>query len=216
MKTITYSDAGVNIGAADQTTTGFKEDVEATYTKNVIQGIGAFGGMFRLPKGYKDPILVSSMDGVGTKLKVALMAGAHRTVGLDLVHHCINDIAVQGAKPLYLFDYYGTGKLDPSVATEVIKGIARACKYNGLALLGGETAEMPGFYTGNTYDLVAHITGIVEHSKIPNPNGSSPAMYSLACLPAGFTPTDTRWPANSFLKWQGTKLTVMLKSLVAP
>lgn len=134
-------------------------------TSNVLTGIGSFGAGFQLA-GYKKPVLVSSADGVGTKLKVAFMTGRHKTVGEDLVNHCVNDIAVQGAKPLFFLDYFAVGKLDPVVAGEVVEGIARGCKKNGCALIGGETAEMPGLYADGEYDLAGFIVGAVEKKRL--------------------------------------------------
>ncbi len=140
---------------------------QATFTKGVLTDIGSFGGCFALPK-MKKPVLVSSVDGVGTKLKVAFATGKHDTIGEDLVNHCVNDIAVQGAKPLFFLDYFAVGKLDAKVAASVVSGIARGCAANGCALIGGETAEMPGIYTDGEYDLAGTIVGVVEKSRIIN------------------------------------------------
>ncbi len=138
-----------------------------TFTRGVLSEIGGFGGLFAVDKAkYHDPVLVSSVDGVGTKLKIAFEMGLHSTVGADLVNHCVNDIAVQGAVPLFFMDYLATGKLDPAVAEQVVEGIADACKHNGCALIGGETAEMPGFYPQGEYDLAGFIVGVVEREKI--------------------------------------------------
>jgi phosphoribosylformylglycinamidine cyclo-ligase len=163
----TYKDAGVDINAQDQALERVKELVRSTFTDNVLSDQGSFGGMFRLPtKGIKEPVLVASADGVGTKLKVAFATGRHGTVGRDLVHHCINDILVQGARPLFFLDYLATGRLDPSVAAEVIGGVAMACGEQGVSLLGGETAEMPGFYSDGEYDLAGFIVGVVDRKRI--------------------------------------------------
>ena len=141
--------------------------VRNTYTEDVLSDQGAFGGLFRPPiKGLKEPVLVASADGVGTKLKVAFASGRHTTVGRDLVHHCINDILVQGARPLFFLDYLATGRLEPDVVADVIGGVAAACSENGLALLGGETAEMPGFYGDGEYDLAGFIVGVVDRKRI--------------------------------------------------
>src|SRR5512135_899472 len=166
-ETITYADAGVEIEKANRTKQRIKYLAHKTFTKSVLSDIGSFGGMFALDKKkYKDPVLVSSVDGVGTKLKVAFDMNLHHTVGADLVNHCVNDIAVQGAAPLFFMDYLATGKLEPEVAEAVVTGIADACKHNGCALVGGETAEMPGFYPVGEYDLAGFIVGVVEREKI--------------------------------------------------
>lgn len=163
----TYRDSGVDIDAQDRALDQVKKLVRNTYTDNVLSDQGAFGGLFRMPiKGFKEPVLVASADGVGTKLKVAIASRRHTTVGRDLVHHCINDILVQGARPLFFLDYLATGRLDPDVVTDVIGGVAAACGEHGLALLGGETAEMPGFYAEGEYDLAGFIVGVVERRKI--------------------------------------------------
>jgi len=163
----TYRDSGVDIDAQDRALDQVKKLVRNTYTDNVLSDQGAFGGLFRMPiKGFKEPVLVASADGVGTKLKVAIASRRHTTVGRDLVHHCINDILVQGARPLFFLDYLATGRLDPDVVTDVIGGVAAACGEYGLALLGGETAEMPGFYAEGEYDLAGFIVGVVERRKI--------------------------------------------------
>ena len=164
---ITYADAGVDISRANRTKQRIKYLAHKTFTRGVLSEIGGFGGLFSVDKAkYHDPVLVSSVDGVGTKLKIAFEMGLHSTVGADLVNHCVNDIAVQGAAPLFFMDYLATGKLDPSVAEQVVEGIADACKHNGCALIGGETAEMPGFYPHGEYDLAGFIVGVVEREKI--------------------------------------------------
>lgn len=165
--TITYADAGVDIDRANRTKKRIKYLAHKTFTKAVLSDIGGFGGLFSIDKQkYIDPVLVSSVDGVGTKLKVAFEMKMHHTVGADLVNHCVNDIAVQGAAPLFFMDYLATGKLEPEVAEKVIEGLAEACKHNGCALIGGETAEMPGFYPEGEYDLAGFIVGIVERDRI--------------------------------------------------
>ncbi len=164
---ITYADAGVDISRANRTKQRIKYLAHKTFTRGVLSEIGGFGGLFAVDKAkYHDPVLVSSVDGVGTKLKIAFEMGLHSTVGADLVNHCVNDIAVQGAAPLFFMDYLATGKLDPAVAEQVVEGIADACKHNGCALIGGETAEMPGFYPQGEYDLAGFIVGVVEREKI--------------------------------------------------
>ncbi len=162
----TYRDAGVDIDAQDRALEQIKKMVRNTYTDGVLSDQGAFGGLFKVPGGLREPVLVASADGVGTKLKVAFLAGRHTTVGQDLVNHCINDILVQGARPLFFLDYLATGRLDPDVAADVIGGVATACSESGVALLGGETAEMPGFYADGEYDLAGFIVGIVDRRQI--------------------------------------------------
>jgi phosphoribosylformylglycinamidine cyclo-ligase len=164
-KQIRYSDAGVSIDEADRAVALIKKHASKTLTAGVLTSIGSFGAGFSL-KGWRDPVLVSSADGVGTKLKIAFATGRHDTIGEDLVNHCVNDIAVQGAAPLFFLDYLAVGKLDARVAAQVISGIARGCKNNGCALIGGETAEMPGIYHDGEYDLAGAIVGIVEKSRM--------------------------------------------------
>lgn len=164
-RTYRYKDAGVDIAAADQALVRIKEHARSTFNRNVLTSIGSFGAGFRLA-GWKKPVLVSSADGVGTKLKVAFLAGRHNTVGEDLVNHCVNDIMVQGATPLFFLDYFATGKLKPGVAEQVVEGLARGCRANGCALIGGETAEMPGMYDAGEYDLAGFIVGAVERVRL--------------------------------------------------
>lgn len=164
-KPIRYADAGVSIDEADRAVDRIRRHARSTFTPGVLTDIGSFGGGFAL-KGYRQPVLVSSADGVGTKLKVAIAAGRHDTIGEDLVNHCVNDILVQGAKPLFFLDYYAAGKLNAVVTADVVKGIARGCKANGCALIGGETAEMPGLYADGDYDLAGFIVGCVERGKM--------------------------------------------------
>lgn len=166
----TYRDAGVDIDAQDRALAQVKKLVRNTYTDGVLSDQGAFGGMFRVPKGLRQPVLVASADGVGTKLRLAFATGRHDTVGQDLVNHCINDILVQGARPLFFLDYLATGRLDPDVVTDVIGGVATACAASGVALLGGETAEMPGFYGDGEYDLAGFIVGIVDRRRVLDPS----------------------------------------------
>src|SRR6187399_3224985 len=161
-----YRQSGVDIDAGNETVRRIKALARGTFTPGVLSEIGSFGGLFRLPDDAKEPVLVSSADGVGTKLKIAFMTGRHDTVGGDLVNHCVNDILVQGAEPLFFLDYLATGKLSPDVAEQVVAGIARACRDNGCALIGGETAEMPGFYADGEYDLAGFIVGAVDRTRI--------------------------------------------------
>jgi phosphoribosylformylglycinamidine cyclo-ligase len=164
---VTYADAGVDIDRANRTKQRIKYLAHKTFTRGVLSDIGGFGGLFAIDKTkYVDPVLVSSVDGVGTKLKIAFAMGLHSTVGADLVNHCVNDIAVQGAAPLFFMDYLAAGKLEPTIAEKVVEGIADACKHNGCALIGGETAEMPGFYPDGEYDLAGFIVGVVERDRI--------------------------------------------------
>ena len=164
-KSVSYRDAGVNIDEADRAVSAIRKMARSTFTKGVLTEIGSFGGCFALP-AMKQPVLVSSVDGVGTKLKIAFATGRHDTVGEDLVNHCVNDIAVQGATPLFFLDYLAVGKLQAGVAAQVVSGIARGCRANGCALIGGETAEMPGMYLDGEYDLAGSIVGVVGKSKI--------------------------------------------------
>ena len=165
--TSAYAQAGVNIDNKMSALKAVKTLVSATKTANVVGGIGSFGGLCRLPQGSsKDTLLVSSTDGVGTKLKVAMMMKKHDTVGQDIVNHCVNDILVQGAKPLFFMDYVGTSKFDGPIFQQIVAGLCKACKENNMALLGGETAEMPGLYPVNEYDLVGTIVGTVSKKQL--------------------------------------------------
>jgi phosphoribosylformylglycinamidine cyclo-ligase len=162
-----YEDAGVSIKTGDETVNKIKSYAKSTFNKSVLSDIGLFGAFFQPDLAeYKEPVLVSSVDGVGTKLKVAIEFNKHDTIGQDLVNHCVNDIAVCGAEPLFFLDYMAFGKLDSVIASEIVKGFSIACKENGCALIGGETAEMPGVYQISDYDLSGTIVGIVEKSKI--------------------------------------------------
>ena len=165
---ITYRDAGVDIDAANEAVLRMREHIRSTFTPGVLNDVGSFGGMFALAglTGLQNPVLVSSIDGVGTKLKVAIAVGKHDTIGRDLVNHCINDILVQGARPLFFLDYFATGRLLPNVVVDVVKGLAEGCRETGCALIGGETAEMPGLYIEGDYDLAGCIVGIVDRDRI--------------------------------------------------
>jgi phosphoribosylformylglycinamidine cyclo-ligase len=161
-----YSSAGVDIAAADEAKARIKRLVESTFTPGALGKFGGFGGMFRVPSDARQPVLVSSADGVGTKLKVAIDVGKHDTVGHDLVNHCVNDILVQGATPLFFLDYVGFGKLVPDVLEQIVIGVTRGCRENGATLSGGETAELPGVYTPPDYDLAGFIVGYVEEDAV--------------------------------------------------
>jgi phosphoribosylformylglycinamidine cyclo-ligase len=162
-----YKHSGVDIEAGNETVRRIKALAARTFTPGVLSEIGSFGGLFRVPtEHYREPVLVASADGVGTKLKLAFMSGRHDTVGQDLVNHCVNDILVQGATPFFFLDYLATGRLAPDTAADLVGGMAQACRENGCALLGGETAEMPGFYADGEYDLAGFMVGMVERSRI--------------------------------------------------
>jgi phosphoribosylformylglycinamidine cyclo-ligase len=170
-----YKHAGVNIDAGNEVVRRIKGLAKGTATRGVLSDLGSFGGLFHLgARGLQDPVLVSSADGVGTKLRVAFLSGIHDTIGVDLVNHCVNDILVQGAEPLFFFDYLATGRLDPDVAVRIVEGLARACRENGCALLGGETAEMPGFYADGEYDVAGFIVGAVERGRIVDGRAIAP------------------------------------------
>jgi len=171
-KPLTYADAGVDIDKADEFVGSIKKIAKQTFRSGVISEIGGFGGMFSLNiAGMESPVLVSSTDGVGTKLKIAFMMEKHDTIGIDLVAMCVNDILVQGANPLFFLDYLSMGKLETKIATDVIAGIGEGCRMAGCALIGGETAEMPGFYKDNEYDLAGFVVGLVENDKIIDGSG---------------------------------------------
>ena len=170
MSGLDYRAAGVDLEAADDAKSRIRRLVESTFTAGALGTFGGFGGMFAMPEGAKKPILVASADGVGTKVKVAIEAGRHDTIGHDLVNHCVNDILVQGAAPLFFLDYVAFGALDPAVVEGVVRGVAAGCRENGCALIGGETAEMPGVYTPPDYDLAGFIVGWVEQGSILGPD----------------------------------------------
>lgn len=181
-----YADAGVNIAVADEAKQRIRHHASRTFTSAVLGGIGGFGALFALDrKKWKEPVLVSSADGVGTKLKVAMAMGVHSTVGGDLVNHCVNDILVQGAEPLFFLDYLAMGKLEPHIVEQLVEGMSRACRKAGCALIGGETAEMPGFYAPGEYDLAGFIVGAVERSKLLTGKRVKPGDALIALPSAG-------------------------------
>src|SRR5229473_1419987 len=183
-KPATYRDAGVDIDAANRATEKIKELARATFNTRTLSEIGSFGGMFdgAFP-GMRQPVLVASADGVGTKLKIAFATGIHNTIGRDLVNHCTNDILVQGARPLFFLDYIATGKLAPEIVAGIVEGVANGCRENGCVLLGGETAEMPGFYADGEYDIAGFIVGVVDREKIIDGRTIAPGDVVLG-LPA--------------------------------
>jgi phosphoribosylformylglycinamidine cyclo-ligase len=181
-----YRQSGVDIDAGNETVRRIKSLARSTFTPAVLSEIGSFGGLFRLDtSALGEPVLVSSADGVGTKLKVAFMTGRHDTIGADLVNHCVNDILVQGARPLFFLDYLATGRLLPEIAEQIVSGVARACRENGCALIGGETAEMPGFYADGEYDIAGFIVGMVERSALIDGRTISPGDVLLGLPSTG-------------------------------
>jgi phosphoribosylformylglycinamidine cyclo-ligase len=185
-ESISYSDAGVDIDAATRATDRIKDLARRTFNERTLSEIGSFGGMFdgAFP-GLAQPVLVASADGVGTKLKIAFATGVHNTVGRDLVNHCVNDILVQGARPLFFLDYIATGKLSADVVASIVEGVTNGCRENGCVLLGGETAEMPGFYQDGEYDIAGFIVGVVDRAKIIDGKTIAPGDVLLALLSAG-------------------------------
>jgi len=181
-----YADAGVNIAVADDAKQRIRHLASHTFTPAVLGGIGGFGALFALDtRKWKEPVLVSSADGVGTKLKVAMSMGVHSTVGGDLVNHCVNDILVHGAEPLFFLDYLAMGKLEPNVVEQLVDGMSRSCRKAGCALIGGETAEMPGFYASGEYDLAGFIVGVVERNNILTGKAVKPGDTLLGLPSAG-------------------------------
>ncbi len=181
-----YKCSGVNIEAGNEVLRRIKGLARATFTPGVLSELGSFGGLFHLgARGLQDPVLVASADGVGTKLRLAFMSGIHGTIGADLVNHCVNDILVQGAQPLFFLDYLAMGRLDPGVAVQIVDGLARACRENGCALLGGETAEMPGFYADGEYDVAGFIVGAVERERLIDGGHIAPGDVLVALPSSG-------------------------------
>ena len=185
-KPISYADSGVDIDAATRATDRIKELARTTFNQRTLSEIGSFGGMFdgAFPQ-MSQPVLVASADGVGTKLKIAFVTGVHNTVGRDLVNHCVNDILVQGARPLFFLDYIATGKLSPDVVAGIVEGVTNGCRENGCVLLGGETAEMPGFYQEGEYDIAGFIVGVVDRARVIDGKTIAPGDVLLALPSAG-------------------------------
>src|SRR5918911_128589 len=213
-KSITYSDAGVSIDAANAAVEKIKNLARETFNARTLSEIGSFGGMFDgdFP-GMTAPVLVASADGVGTKLKIAFMTGVHDTVGRDLVNHCTNDILVQGARPLFFLDYVATGRLSPGVIVSVVEGVARGCRENGCVLLGGETAEMPGFYPEGEYDVAGFIVGIVDRSKVINGSRITAGDIVLGLPAVGMHTNGYSLARKLFFEVAGYKADTQLPSL---
>ena len=209
-----YKTAGVDIDAGNETVRRIRTLARSTFTPGVLSEIGSFGGLFRLDRErYQDPVLVSSADGVGTKLLVARTAGRYDTVGQDLVNHCVNDILVQGAEPLFFLDYLATGRLLPSVAEQVVIGIARACTENGCALIGGETAEMPGFYADGEYDIAGFIVGAVDKAKVIDGRAVVPGDVLIAVPSAGLHTNGYSLARRVFFEMAGWKVDTFVDEL---
>jgi phosphoribosylformylglycinamidine cyclo-ligase len=183
---LSYGEAGVDREVAARAKQRISELVESTRTRDVVSTAGGFGGLFRVPAGFDSPVMVSSADGVGTKLKVAMMAGRHDTVGIDLVNHCVNDILVEGARPLFFLDYISMGVLEQRIVVELVEGLARGCRENGCVLLGGETAEMPDFYAPGEYDLAGFIVGMVDEQARPGAHRVSSGDALIGLGSSGF------------------------------
>src|SRR5262245_12281383 len=204
---LTYRDAGVDIDAQDEGLRRIKAMLHATRTPGVLADLGSFGGMFRPDlSGMAEPVLVASCDGVGTKLKVAHLAGVHHTIGRDLVNHCVNDILVQGARPLFFLDYLATGKLSPEVMARIVEGVAAGCRENGCALLGGETAEMPGFYGAGEYDVAGFIVGIVDRKDAITGAAIRPGDLLVALPSAGLHTNGYSLARKIFFEVAGKKV----------
>lgn len=211
-KPISYSDAGVDIDAATRATDRIKELARRTFNQRTLSEIGSFGGMFdgAFPQLQK-PVLVASADGVGTKLKIAFLAGIHDTVGRDLVNHCVNDILVQGARPLFFLDYIATGKLLPEVVAQIVEGVANGCRANGCVLLGGETAEMPDFYAAGEYDIAGFIVGVADREKVIDGKKIGPGDVLLALPSVGLHTNGYSLARKLFLEVAGYDVNTRLE-----
>ena len=213
-KPTTYSDAGVDIDAATRATDRIKELARRTFNERTLSEIGSFGGMFdgAFPRLAR-PVLVASADGVGTKLKIAFATGIHNTVGRDLVNHCVNDILVQGARPLFFLDYIATGKLSEETVAGIVEGVANGCRENGCVLLGGETAEMPGFYADGEYDIAGFIVGVVDREKVIDGKRVVPGDVLLALPSVGLHTNGYSLARKLFLEVAGYGVNTMLDSV---
>ncbi len=211
-----YRQSGVDIDAGNETVRRIKSLARGTFTPGVLSEIGSFGGLFKLDRdAYREPVLVSSADGVGTKLKVAFMTGRHDTVGADLVNHCVNDVLVQGAQPLFFLDYLATGRLSPDVAEQVVAGVARGCRENGCALIGGETAEMPGFYADGEYDIAGFIVGVVEKAKVIDGRAIVPGDVLVGLPSAGLHTNGYSLARRVLFEAAGLKVDTFVRELGA-
>jgi len=211
---VTYKGAGVDIDAGDELVERIKPLARATAIAEVLGGVGGFAGMCRVPSGLAEPVLVSGTDGVGTKLKIAFATGVHDTIGFDLVGMCVNDILTCGARPLFFLDYFGTGKLDVDVAEQVVKGIALACRESGCALLGGETAELPGMYADGEYDLAGFAVGVVDHPKIVDGKRVVPGDVAIALASSGLHSNGYSLARDVLLQRMGLRVTDRPESLL--
>jgi phosphoribosylformylglycinamidine cyclo-ligase len=211
-----YRDAGVDIDAASRAKARIKQLARRTFSGRVLKDVGAFGGFFSLAGLPRDAVLIASVDGVGTKLKIAFALKRHTTVGMDIVNHCVNDIAVHGAAPLFFLDYLATGKLHPHVVTDIIRGLAKACRAVGCALIGGETAEMPGFYPENEYDLAGSIVGWVRRRDIVDGRRIRPGDVILGLASSGLHTNGYSLARKVLLEHQGMSLTEPVAELGRP
>ena len=215
MSSLTYKDSGVDITKGNHLIERIKPIAKSTFRPGVLAGLGGFGAMFEIPLDkYKNPVLISGTDGVGTKLKVAEMLNKHDTIGIDLVAMCVNDLIVQGAEPLFFLDYFATGSLNPDIATSVIEGIGEGCRQSGCSLIGGETAEMPGMYSGEDYDLAGFCVGIAEKSRIIDGSKVSEGDHIVALGSSG--PHSNGYSLIRKVLEKSTPTNEQLKSLIEP